>query len=65
MGDLRYSDQKYASEDEKQGSNYSFHNIIIAPSITLASDSLPGYTIFKLDEQTQIAKDLKMVFFPV
>jgi len=65
IGDLRYSDQKYAPENEKNGTSYSFHNIIIAPSITLASDSLPGYTVFKLDEQTSIAKDLKMVFFPV
>ena len=65
VGDLRYSDQKYAPIDEKKGTNFSFHNIIIAPSITLTSESLPGYTVFKLDDETQIARDLKMVFFPV
>ena len=65
IGDLRFSNQVYAPAEEKNGANFSFHNIIIAPAVTPNSLSQPGYTIFKLDDQTMTTKDLKMVFFPI
>jgi len=63
IADLRYSDQKYSNDTK--GSNYSFHNIIVAPSTTLSSKSMSGYTIFKVDPETLIPNSLKMVFLPI
>jgi hypothetical protein len=63
IADLRYSDQKYSNDT--QGTNYSFHNIIVAPSTTLTSNSMSGYTVFKVDPETLIANSLKMVFLPI
>lgn len=63
IADLRYSDQKYSNDTN--GTNYSFHNIIISPSTTLTSFSMSGYTIFKVDPVTLIPNSLKMVYLPI
>jgi len=63
IADLRYSDQKYSNDTN--GTNYSFHNIIISPSTTLTSFSMSGYTIFKVDPETLIPNSLKMVYLPI
>ena len=63
VADLRYSDQKYSNDTN--GTNYSFHNIIISPSTTLTSFSMSGYTIFKVDPETLIPNSLKMVYLPI
>jgi|LauGreDrversion4_2_1035121.scaffolds.fasta_scaffold903954_1 hypothetical protein len=63
VADLRYSDQKYSNDTN--GTNYSFHNIIISPSTTLTSFSMSGYTIFKVDPVTLIPNSLKMVYLPI
>lgn len=63
LGDLRYSDQKYSNDTN--GTNYSFHNIIVGPALTYRSYSMGGYTVFKVDPETLTPNSLKMVFLPI
>ncbi len=63
LADLRYSDQKYSNDTN--GTNYSFHNIIVAPALTYRSYSMGGYTVFKVDPETLTPNSLKMVFLPI
>jgi hypothetical protein len=39
VADARFTDQVYAPDKEKAGSNISFHNIILGPSMTQTSES--------------------------
>ena len=43
----------------------TYHNIIIAPSMTMSSWSQPGITVFKIDKTTLATSDLKMMFMPI
>lgn len=62
IGDLRFSDQVFSPD--KDGT-YAFHNILIAPSMTLSSDTQPGFTLFKIDKDTLLTRDLNMIFMPI
>lgn len=62
IGDLRFSDQVFSPD--KDGA-YAFHNILIAPSMTMSSDTQPGFTLFKIDKDTLLTRDLNMIFMPI
>jgi hypothetical protein len=48
--------------DPLDTSKFMFHNVLISPGMTATDGQNPGFTLFKLSIDQQLAYDLKWVF---